>query len=45
LLVYDRPAGLGGKDQMLLDHNKVNKYLSYDSVEVVCPSLVDLICL
>ena len=45
LRICDRPAGLGGRDQMLLDHNKAKQYLSYDSVEVACPSLVDLICL
>ena len=28
-----RPAGLSGKDQLLLDHNKVREYLSYDSEE------------
>jgi hypothetical protein len=28
-----RPAGLGGKDRLLLDHNKVKEYLSYDSEE------------
>jgi hypothetical protein len=28
-----RPAGLGGRDQLLLDHNKPKQYLSYDSVQ------------
>jgi len=28
-----RPAGQGGRDQLLLDHNKPKQYLSYDSVQ------------
>jgi hypothetical protein len=28
-----RPAGLGGRDKLLLDHNREKQYLSYDSTE------------
>jgi hypothetical protein len=28
-----RPAGLGGRDRLLLDHNRAKQYLSYNSVE------------